>query len=291
MSQTIEQLITEKQEELGLSEEKLKLFKDYFSQLGKLIDSQSSLFDDPNVQKAISEQKMDSALKMTSKAVKVLGIGLDINKYVANGDSVSKAVVKSLVDVATSGFVDSLATLGFGKGAKIAESAINMGGVVVNFKTPGELSAADAVKWIDWSWDYYIGPNVTVDRTKADTLIITSQNGTTSQILHHNWDGGWESWFSSDKFLKDYENWTIVSGKNGDNETIELKNNTRLEFLGYTGGNDYHITYPFQSNIVNQSYDHLTEVLGYLAQKGIEHINVSLNGGSARAVTSFVGVK
>jgi len=113
MSQTIEELITQKQEELGLDEEALKVFKDYIGQFGKLIESQSKLFDGPKVIKAIAEQKMDSALKTTSKAVKALGVGVDISKYISNGDSVSKAVIKSLVDVATSGFIDSLATLGF----------------------------------------------------------------------------------------------------------------------------------------------------------------------------------
>jgi len=291
MSQTIEELITAKEQELGLNQTELEALKDYAKQVSVLVKANEIILEDPKVQDAASKNKMNTALKTTDGIAKGVGIAADVSIYMQQGDSLALAITKAIVDVATAETIDKLLLRGFGNSANLVEYALNLGDVTVGLKSLGTLAAEDAVKWTDWSWKYYIGPNVTIDRTDSAWLKIKSKNGSTSQILHHNWDGGWESWFNSDKFLKDVSNWTIVSGENGDNETITFEGSKNLLTFekGYTGGNDYHITYPFQSNVVNPSYDHLTEVLGYLAQKGIEHIDVSLNGGSTRALTSFIG--
>jgi len=276
MSQTIEEIILEKEQELGLNQEQLEALKDYAEQVSKSIDGYSALLDDPYVKQAVLEKKMNAALKTSSDAVKILGIEASVSLYLGEGDSLSKAIVKALVDVTTSETVDTFATLGFGKGAHLADFVLNFAGVVVDFKTPGDLAAEDAVKWTDWAFDYYVGPNVKIDRTEENKLIIESKNGSISHILHDNWDGNWYTWFNfaDVKYLQSYSNWKIISGENGDQETIEFKENSLLEFTGYR---------------TDRAYDHLTEVLGYLAKNGIEQIDVSLNGDSAKSVTSFIG--
>jgi len=49
MSQTIEEIILEKEQELGLNQEQLEALKDYSTKVAKLIDANKALFLVPNV--------------------------------------------------------------------------------------------------------------------------------------------------------------------------------------------------------------------------------------------------
>ena len=55
MSQTIEELIAAKEQELGLTQEQLDALKDYTTQVSKLIDANEALLDDPYVKQTASK--------------------------------------------------------------------------------------------------------------------------------------------------------------------------------------------------------------------------------------------
>lgn len=187
MSQTIEELITAKEQELGLNETELKALKDYAKQVSTLVKANEILLNE-KVQDAASKNKINTALKTTSGVAKGVGIGADISIYVQQGDSLGLAITKAIVDAVTADTIDKIILRGFGNGANLVEYALNLGDVTVGLKSVGTLAAEDAVTWTGWAWNYYIGPNVTIDHTFTQNgqtkILFTCKHFTTLKSLH-----------------------------------------------------------------------------------------------------------
>ncbi len=91
MSKTIEEIITEKEQELGLNEEQLKAIKDYATKSSKFISLYQPLIDESaKAEDAIKAKKLSVAMKTTKGVLKGVGIVANVSIYTQQGDSLPR---------------------------------------------------------------------------------------------------------------------------------------------------------------------------------------------------------